>query len=64
MTDDTPTRSDSAESASDAQKRKFREALEKKKAKNIPTEKHQNGSKVDSAHGPAAHAPMFRRKSI
>ncbi|MGU3434216.1 DUF5302 domain-containing protein [Actinomycetes bacterium M1A6_2h] len=59
MTDDKPTESDS-----DAQKRKFREALDKKKAKNIPTESHKGGSKVDSAHGPAAHAPMFRRKSI
>ncbi|QWF78286.1 DUF5302 domain-containing protein [Amycolatopsis sp. CA-230715] len=45
-------------------KRRFREALERKQAKNKTREAHEDhGSKVHTAHGPAGGKREFRRKS-
>lgn len=52
-------------SDTDDVKSKFREALEKKKQKNLPTGDHKDGqSKVHGVHGAADHKRDFRRKSI
>ena len=48
----------------DETKRKFREALERKKAKAAGGAAHQDGGpKQPRAHGPAANRREFRRKS-
>jgi len=48
----------------DAAKDKFREALERKKAKKHPHESaSQNDSKANSEHGAAGGKRTFRRKS-
>ena len=48
----------------DDNKRKFREALERKKAKSAAGSAHTDGgAKKPSAHGPAANRREFRRKS-
>lgn len=63
---ETSEPTDTAESASpqDDVKRRFREALERKQAKNKDGEEHADGvSKVHDAHGPAAAKRTFRRKS-
>jgi len=56
-----------AKSESDPQddtKRKFREALERKKAKSAATEEHKDaGLKQPRAHGPVENRREFRRKS-
>jgi hypothetical protein len=56
-----------AESASeDDNKRKFREALERKNAKSSTRSDHKDlsGSKQTGAHGAAGNHREFRRKSI
>lgn len=53
-----------AEAPEDDTKRKFREALEKKKAKAAATGDHKDGGiKQPRAHGPAENRREFRRKS-
>ncbi|WP_167098740.1 DUF5302 domain-containing protein [Mycobacterium sp. DL592] len=56
-----------AESESEPQddtKRKFREALERKKAKSAGNAGHKDGaSKQPRAHGPVENRREFRRKS-
>ena len=48
----------------DETKRKFREALERKKARSAGAAGHQDGAgKQSRAHGPAAGRREFRRKS-
>lgn len=50
--------------ADDDTKRKFREALERKKTQNSSAEQHKDGGvKQPRAHGPAGHRRDFRRKS-
>jgi len=50
--------------ADDDTKRRFREALERKKARASGTGEHKNGgAKQPRAHGPAEHRREFRRKS-
>lgn len=54
------------QSTDDEVKRRFREALERKQAKNTAANESVSGndpSKVHSAHGPAASRRSFRRKS-
>ena len=53
-----------ADAPEDDTKRKFREALERKKAKAAGVSDHKNGgSKQPRAHGPLEHRREFRRKS-
>jgi hypothetical protein len=53
-----------ADAPEDDNKRKFREALEKKKAKAAGSGDHKNGgAKQPRAHGPLEHRREFRRKS-
>ena len=55
---------ESAKSAEDDTKRKFREALERKKAKSGGSADHKDGgAKQSRAHGPVEHRREFRRKS-
>jgi hypothetical protein len=55
---------DMAEAAEDETKRKFREALERKKAKSAASDTHTDGGKKQPrAHGPAEQRREFRRKS-
>lgn len=49
--------------ASEDTKRKFREALEKKNAKQHATVEASQNSKISNAHGSAATKREFRRKS-
>ncbi len=59
MTPTTP-----ATPGDDELKRKFREALDRKNAKQATGQGEGSGhGKVDHAQGPRAHAKMFRRKS-
>ena len=54
--------SDDAEE--DDSKRKFREALERKKAQNAGGQQHKDGGgKQSRTHGPAEQKRAFRRKS-
>jgi Family of unknown function (DUF5302) len=56
--------SDSAPPPEDETKRKFREALERKKARTASAADHKDaGLKKPAAHGPAEHRREFRRKS-
>ncbi|GAA5159313.1 MULTISPECIES: DUF5302 domain-containing protein [Amycolatopsis] len=58
---ETPSSSGSPE---DDQKRKFREALERKQAASRAGAQHEHGGgKGQHAHGPAAAKRTFRRKS-
>jgi hypothetical protein len=53
-------------SAEDEAKRKFREALERKRAKEADTGRGRGGQdpgKIHGAHGPARQRRSFRRKS-
>jgi len=53
-------------SPEDEQKRKFREALERKRAKNADAGRAGSGKdtgKIHGAHGPAGRKRSFRRKS-
>ena len=56
---------DETASAAEETKRKFREALERKKAQSHGTgTDHRDGEgAIHSAHGPAGHQREFRRKS-
>ena len=57
--------SDEANSEDEA-RRKFREALERKRAKEVGTSHASRGKetgKIHGAHGPARHRRSFRRKS-
>lgn len=56
---------ESAEPAEDDNKRKFREALERKNAKASSGSSHRDGGAKQSkgAHGPAENRREFRRKS-
>ena len=47
----------------DDMKRKFREALERKRGSHASTEGVDNTGKVHGSHGPAASRRSFRRKS-
>ena len=50
--------------ANDDTKRRFREALERKKARSAGTADHKDGgAKQPPPHGPAEHRREFRRKS-
>ena len=52
------------ESPRDATRRRFREALDRKKAKSAGAAGHQEGRGPQSrAHGPAGNRREFRRKS-
>ncbi|MEV0245876.1 DUF5302 domain-containing protein [Nocardia sp. NPDC050712] len=56
--------SDSSGSSADEVKRKFREALERKKSQNAQSNDHLDGrSKASGAHSNASHKREFRRKS-
>ena len=50
-------------SPEDEQKRKFREALERKHDTHATAEGAQDGSKVHGSRGPAVSRRSFRRKS-
>jgi Family of unknown function (DUF5302) len=53
-----------ADAPEDDTKRKFREALERKKAKSAGGSDHKDGgAKQPRAHGPAESRREFRRKS-
>jgi len=55
---------ESSESSEDDTKRKFREALERKKAKSAGGSSHADGgAKQPRAHGPVESRREFRRKS-
>ncbi len=55
---------ESAEPPEDDTKRKFREALERKKAKAAGGSDHKDrGAKQPKGHGPLEHRREFRRKS-
>ena len=55
---------ESARPPEDDTKRKFREALERKKAKSAGGSDHKDGgAKQPRAHGPAESRREFRRKS-
>jgi hypothetical protein len=58
--DDAPP---SAESDMDELKRKFREALDRKRATHASAEGAQDTGKVHGSHGPAVSRRSFRRKS-
>jgi len=59
-----PTETEEGAEAPDDVKQRFREALERKQAKNKQGEEHADGlSKVHNAHGPVAAKRTFRRKS-
>jgi Family of unknown function (DUF5302) len=58
------TTRDSSEAPEDDTKRKFREALERKKAKAAGGSDHKDGgAKQPRAHGPVENRREFRRKS-
>jgi hypothetical protein len=53
-------------SSGDEARRKFREALERKRAKEAGTSQARQGKetgKIHGVHGPARHRRSFRRKS-
>lgn len=61
-----PTETEGGESPEEAMKRKFREALERKRAQQADAGAAGRGgdpSKIHGAHGPAANKRSFRRKS-
>jgi uncharacterized protein DUF5302 len=70
MTDDAPEREGSKEpdpeGSEEETKRKFREALERKRAKQTDANAGRGGKdagKVHGAHGPAQNRRSFRRKT-
>jgi hypothetical protein len=70
MTDDAPEREGSGEpdpeGSEEEGKRKFREALERKRAKQTDANTARGGKdagKVHGAHGPAQNRRSFRRKT-
>ncbi len=56
---------DADQAAAEETKRKFREALDRKKnqARNTSGDNRDNGGRVGQTHGPAGHQREFRRKS-
>ena len=60
--DDAPPSAES-ESDFDELKRKFREALDRKRATHASAEGAQDTGKVHGSHGPAVSRRSFRRKS-
>jgi uncharacterized protein DUF5302 len=60
QTDDAPP---SAQSDLDEVKRKFREALDRKRATHASAEGAHDTGKVHGSHGPAVSRREFRRKS-
>jgi Family of unknown function (DUF5302) len=54
---------DTAKADLEELKRKFREALERKRGTHATTEGAQDTGKVHGSHGPAASRREFRRKS-
>ena len=58
--DDAPP---SAQSDLDETKRKFREALERKRGNHASAQGANNTGKVHGSHGPATSRRSFRRKS-
>ncbi len=61
-----PERPEDEERAEDEMKRKFREALDRKRSQHDEYNRTQNGKgggKVQGAHGPAQSKRAFRRKS-
>jgi hypothetical protein len=64
MADSTSTDPADETNPADETKRKFREALERKKAKSAGGAAHTDaGNKQSPAHGPAGGRREFRRKS-
>lgn len=70
MADDAPEREGSEEpdpeDSAEERKRKFREALERKRAKQTDANSARGGKdagKVHGAHGPAPNRRSFRRKT-
>lgn len=67
MADDAPEREGSEErDPEEERKRKFREALERKRAKQTDANAARSGKeagKVHGAHGPAQNRRSFRRKT-
>lgn len=65
MTSDKPAANADDTSASEETKRKFREALERKKqqSQGKGTDHLDGESAIHAAHGPASHQREFRRKS-
>jgi hypothetical protein len=58
------SKSGSDSASEDDNKRKFREALERKKAKSSSGASHKDGgAKQPQAHGPVENRREFRRKS-
>ncbi|KOG27862.1 DUF5302 domain-containing protein [Streptomyces resistomycificus] len=51
------------EEGDDDLKRKFREALERKRSEQVQGAAHADASKIRGTHGPAASQRSFRRKS-
>jgi hypothetical protein len=49
--------------ANEEQKRKFREALERKNSQHHASVEAANGTKISQAHGSASQKREFRRKS-
>ncbi|HEV7648815.1 MAG TPA: DUF5302 domain-containing protein [Actinophytocola sp.] len=61
---ETAADNDTETESQDDVKARFREALERKQAKNRMGEEHADArSKVHDAHGPAGSKRAFRRKS-
>ncbi len=58
VTDEAPAKPDL-----DEMKRKFREALERKRGSHASAESVDHTGKVHGAHGPATNRRSFRRKS-
>ncbi|WP_236788992.1 DUF5302 domain-containing protein [Amycolatopsis sp. GM8] len=64
MSESTPSSTPPSETPEDDQKRKFREALERKQAHARAGDQHGNGGgRNQHAQGPAASKRQFRRKS-
>jgi len=65
MSTDTPAPNADDGHASEETKRKFREALERKKQRSQGkgTDHLDGESSIHSAHGPVSHQREFRRKS-
>lgn len=61
---DEATKDASAKTGSiEEQKRKFREALDRKNSQHHATVEATNGTKISQAHGSASQKREFRRKS-
>lgn len=63
MSDSTTSSEPGSDTPEDDQKRKFREALERKRAQARSGDQHGHDGQNQHAHGPAAAKRNFRRKS-